>query len=770
MAENLLRDNPELRPFVLSNVRLTGTRIGAGAYGSVEEVTIPVGAAAKKIHDIFQDRSEIPDDEIDKASTQFVRECQLMSTLRHPNIVQFLGVCFFPGSRLPALVMERLLTSLHDLLDPETDPPPPPDAPKPFFPLSLKCSILHNAASGLAYLHERSPPIIHRDLSARNVLLNSGMVAKIADLGVARIVPRMRAKAIMTKAPGAGIYMPPEALEAKSEEEQQKSKYDASVDIFSFGVVSIFTLSQTFPCNLLAPNYREGRRHIARTELERRAQYMQMIYRQLRENHPLLQMIERCLDSPEDRPSIGEVLHLLEQARAEERDEQMEMNKLELLRTLQTQPRDQSLMRDVTELQQQLQSSSQQLRRKEAELTRAEETIRREQQLVQAKDRELAQAQQQLRQQEQSSRREIGDLERQLRSSEALVADFQKTLQQRDSELETLRSKTQRPEPPPPQTRTLSSSSASQPQQQSSLQSSRPGPSVTAGPHSIPHYKQGKLTVQCHDKKTAPCGMRRGSATSDLQYAYFMPGDSRSVYRYEWSTEKWEKLPPCPYYDPTLVIIDGALTAVGGYDKGFFSDTPTKKLFTLRQKRWVEELPPMKTARSNAAVVSASNGEYVLVIGGYDDDRWTTTVELFQVKSRRWYTLSDVPNDLSSISATVCGNRVHVMGYSGDGYSCSLRDLSSTPTISWDPLPYLPVTRSTIATLSGQLVIVGGFQYDSSVNSIYQLVDEEWVKIGTMSGDRRMCFVFNPSPDKMMIVGGWRGSGPIDSIEQCTAV
>ena len=47
MAENL-GDNPQLRPFVLSNVRLTGTRIGAGAYGSVEEVTIPVGAAAKK--------------------------------------------------------------------------------------------------------------------------------------------------------------------------------------------------------------------------------------------------------------------------------------------------------------------------------------------------------------------------------------------------------------------------------------------------------------------------------------------------------------------------------------------------------------------------------------------------------------------------------------------------------------------------------------------------------------------------------------------------
>ena len=343
MTVDLLRNNPDLRPFVLSNVRFTGTRIGAGAYGSVEEVKI-TGAicAAKKIHDIFQDSSDIPVAEIRKASTQFVRECQLMCTLRHPHIVQFLGVCFSSGSRLPALVMERLLTSLHDLLDPKTDPPPAHDAPKPFFPLSLKCSILHNVASGLAYLHERTPPIIHRDLSARNVLLTSGMVAKIADLGMARISPRMRAAATMTKAPGAGIYMPPEALEAKSNEEKERSKYDASIDIFSFGVVAIFTLSQTFPCNLLAPNYRDERRRIVgRSELERRNQYMQLIYSQLREHHPLLQMIERCLEFPEDRPGICEVLGLLEEGRGEERDDQIEMSKLELIRALHTLPRNQ---------------------------------------------------------------------------------------------------------------------------------------------------------------------------------------------------------------------------------------------------------------------------------------------------------------------------------------------------------------------------------------------------------------------------------------------
>ena len=343
MEEDFLRDHPELRPFVLSDVQLTGTRIGSGAYGRVEEVVFPVGAAAKTLFAFLQEGDDSSPNELPKAAAEFVRECQLMSTVRHPNVVQFLGVAFFAGSRLPALVMERLLTSLHDLLAPDTPPPSGTPSPLAFFSAVLKCSVLHNVACGLAYLHGRSPPVIHRDLSARNVLLNSEMVAKIADLGVARIVPHMRAAATMTKGPGALIYMPPEVF-------SEKSKYDASIDIFSLGVVTIFTIGGTFPCDPLPPTYLDeiSGLLVARTELQRRSGYMAGVNQQLRAcgqlrgDHPLIRLIQQCLhNGPHKRPSIGEVLRLLEEARAGFRDGESERNRRGLVRALQTQPRNQ---------------------------------------------------------------------------------------------------------------------------------------------------------------------------------------------------------------------------------------------------------------------------------------------------------------------------------------------------------------------------------------------------------------------------------------------
>ena len=288
------------------------------------------------------------------------------------------------------------------------------------------------------------------------------------------------------------------------------------------------------------------------------------------------------------------------------------------------------------------------------------------------------------------------------------------------------------------------------------------------------HVISPQLTVRCHRKKTAPCRMSRGSATTDGQFTCFIPSGSTSVYRYEWRGEKWKELPSCPCINSGLVIIDGKLTAVGGYD-GYHRNN---ELLTLRQKKWVEEYPPMNTACSSPAVVSTSDGEYLIVIGGDVGGRWTATVELFQVKSRRWYKLTDLSQPLRFPSATICGNQLNVIGADANGYSCSLQPLPSSDqpitsplTLSWKPLPLLPVRNSTAATLCGQLVVIGGRRgYESPVNTIHQLVDGQWVKIGSMATGRSWCLVVSPSPDKIIIVGGRGARGQSQDIEECVVV
>ena len=153
-----------------------------------------------------------------------------MSDLRHPNITLFLGVCFLPNCQLPLLVMERLDGSLDGLLE-----------TVPNIPLTLKQSMLEDVARGLLYLHKHNPQIIHRDLTAKNVLLTSSLVAKVTDFGNSRIVNLQPGQLAQTLSwlPGTLVYMPPEALEASS-------RYGPSLDVFSFGHLALFVGLQVY--------------------------------------------------------------------------------------------------------------------------------------------------------------------------------------------------------------------------------------------------------------------------------------------------------------------------------------------------------------------------------------------------------------------------------------------------------------------------------------------------------------------------------------------
>ena len=219
---------------------------------------------------------------------RFEKECALLSHLRHPNIVQFIGIYFERGSTLPVLVMEFLPTNLAQYLEHLGNPPSD----------SVAYSVLHDVALGLRYLHGQYPPIVHRDLSANNVLLGPGMSAKISDLGVAKILSvTPLQKFEMTKAPGTPCYMPPEALVAAP-------TYSTEIDVFSYGVLMIHIFSGEWPLPTMEavdPHSGDGR-----TEAVRRQQYIDAIGL----DHPLMDLITRCIhNNPENRPQ-AQAIHV----------------------------------------------------------------------------------------------------------------------------------------------------------------------------------------------------------------------------------------------------------------------------------------------------------------------------------------------------------------------------------------------------------------------------------------------------------------------------
>ena len=239
----------------------------------------------------------------DEFYKKFSSELHILFSLNHPNIVQYKAVCFLPDSNLPVLVMEQLQISLHAyLLDPSYAN----------LPLDAKVSILCDTAKGLSYLHNHQPAVIHRDLTARNVLLSSDRVAKISDFGNSRIMnidPKCTSELISTtRVSGTAIYMPPEAC-------SDHAKFNKMLDIFSYGHLALFIALQVFPSSLL-PVYDDEKSTFC-TEVERRQKYIDQLQQQLGD-HDLVKLTKQCLDnSPRQRPTATDVVCVLEKLVAE---------------------------------------------------------------------------------------------------------------------------------------------------------------------------------------------------------------------------------------------------------------------------------------------------------------------------------------------------------------------------------------------------------------------------------------------------------------------
>ena len=280
-----------------------GTQIGSGSYGIVHKVQHRRKQyAVKRIDPALQecvrdlDSNNKLQDELRKFA---LRECILLSKVQHHNIVQFHGVCLTDDNVL--IVMEYLPMSLTSCLE-----------SYPNFQLPYKYRIICDAASGLDYLHSRQPALVHRDISANNIMLTSDLTAKLVDLGSSVLAGTTKEGGRMSPCPGAMVCMPPEAM--KPEEE---TDYDEKLDVFSLGVVIMHIVTQNWP---IPPEHEhqlsaEDEEVAGVPEMQKRLEYLQEMREILGANdHLLIKLAISCLQSnPQDRPSATKIVYQMEQ-------------------------------------------------------------------------------------------------------------------------------------------------------------------------------------------------------------------------------------------------------------------------------------------------------------------------------------------------------------------------------------------------------------------------------------------------------------------------
>ncbi|KAG6415824.1 hypothetical protein SASPL_123243 [Salvia splendens] len=204
----------------------TSHKIGQGSYGPVYRATIDHTPVAIKIL-----RYNIPD-----ALDQFHQEVDVLTRLRHPNMVILMGACPQNG----CLVYEYMENgSLEDCLSCKDGSPP--------LPCLTRFSIAAEIATGLNFLHQTRPqPLVHRNLKPGNILLDRNYVSKISDVGLSRLIPAAEADNMTqyreTAAAGTFCYIDPEY--------QQTGLLGTKSDVYSLGIILLQIITARPPMGL----------------------------------------------------------------------------------------------------------------------------------------------------------------------------------------------------------------------------------------------------------------------------------------------------------------------------------------------------------------------------------------------------------------------------------------------------------------------------------------------------------------------------------------
>ncbi|BBG98684.1 Protein kinase protein with adenine nucleotide alpha hydrolases-like domain [Prunus dulcis] len=173
--------------------------------------------------------------QINSSRIQEPEKIDILSCIRHPNMVLLLGACPEYG----VLVYEYMANgSLEDCLIKRGN--------NPALSWQLRFRIAAEIGTGLLFLHQTKPePLVHRDLKPGNILLDHNYVSKISDVGLARLVPAVAenmTQCLMTATAGTFCYIDPEY--------QQTGMLGVKSDVYSLGIILLQLLTGRSPMGL----------------------------------------------------------------------------------------------------------------------------------------------------------------------------------------------------------------------------------------------------------------------------------------------------------------------------------------------------------------------------------------------------------------------------------------------------------------------------------------------------------------------------------------
>ena len=382
------------------------------------------------------------------------QEYQFLSSLRHPNIVQYLtmDLCHDPRTGQVGILMELMDENLTQYLERSSQP----------VPYHLHVNISHDVALALSFLHANN--IVHRNITGNNILLTANaQVIKVCDF-VSSAIDTFKANdddlIIFSSTP---VYMPAEAVTGNPK------YYTEKIDCFSFGVVVIQILTREYP----NPGDGLSYHRVIAPEIERRQNHISKID----PSHPLLSIALDCLkDRDVVRPSAHQLCErigalkeshryvesktrtsvsekgiqdLREQLVTERQQHisEQEYNQKEIHRLREEIKQKGMLIADIFEntkhqqrlvIERELQNERRQISQLEQQVVQSQEETRRvERELTQQlryKQFQLSQREQELTQ----SRQQISDMQQQIRTEQQRVSQSQTELTQARQQMSNL--------------------------------------------------------------------------------------------------------------------------------------------------------------------------------------------------------------------------------------------------------------------------------------------------------------------------------------------